>query len=149
MTDRMFYEQDILESLTKKTFYDSPRIVLTDLEQSLLEKTNTSLVLSIVYTRIDTAIRCVTRPLVGPHGPGSSLSFLYLGQGLNVTFVGSLKIFEDSGAGAGVPAPAPESSKGPKNAKCCVFMQFLRNVALLSVTDVATSVELPHLSQYP
>jgi hypothetical protein len=39
MTDRMFYEQDILEGLTKKTFYDSPRIVLTDLEQSLLEKT--------------------------------------------------------------------------------------------------------------
>jgi hypothetical protein len=43
---RMFYEQDILEGLTKKTFYDSPRIVLTDLEQSLLEKTSTSLVLS-------------------------------------------------------------------------------------------------------
>ena len=44
MTDRMFYEQDILEGLTKKTFYDSSRIVLTDLEQSLLEKTSTSLV---------------------------------------------------------------------------------------------------------
>jgi hypothetical protein len=44
MTDRMFYEQNILEGLTKKTFYDSPRIVLTDLEQSLLEKTKTSLV---------------------------------------------------------------------------------------------------------
>jgi hypothetical protein len=41
---RMFYERDILEGLTKKTFYDSPRIVLTDLEQSLLEKTSTSLV---------------------------------------------------------------------------------------------------------
>jgi hypothetical protein len=35
MTDRMFYEQKNLEGLTKKTFYDSPRIVLTDLEQSL------------------------------------------------------------------------------------------------------------------
>jgi len=46
LTDRMFYEQEILEGLTKKTFYDSPRIVLTDLEQSLLEKTSTSLVLS-------------------------------------------------------------------------------------------------------
>ena len=48
MTDRMFHEQDILEleGLTKKTFYDSPRIVLTDLEQSLLEKTSTSLVSS-------------------------------------------------------------------------------------------------------
>ena len=45
-TDRMFYERDILEGLTKKTFYDSPRIVLTDLEQSLLEKTSTSLVSS-------------------------------------------------------------------------------------------------------
>ena len=44
MTDRMFYEQDILEGLTKKTFYDSPRIVSTDLEQSLLENTSTSLV---------------------------------------------------------------------------------------------------------
>jgi len=44
MTDRMFYKQTILEVLTKKTFYDSPRIVLTDLEQSLLEKKSTSLV---------------------------------------------------------------------------------------------------------
>jgi hypothetical protein len=51
MTDRMFYEQDILEGLTKKTFYDSPRIVLTDLEQSLLEKTSTSLVSSHRFTR--------------------------------------------------------------------------------------------------
>jgi hypothetical protein len=45
-TDRMFFEQEILEGLTKKTFYDSSRIVLTDLEQSLLEKTSTSLVSS-------------------------------------------------------------------------------------------------------
>ena len=45
-TDRMFYERDILEGLTKKTFYDSPRIDLTDLEQSLLGKTSTSLVYS-------------------------------------------------------------------------------------------------------
>jgi hypothetical protein len=44
MTDRIFYKQTILEGLTKKTFYDSPRIVLTDLEQSLLEKKSTSLV---------------------------------------------------------------------------------------------------------
>ncbi len=36
--------EDLQEGLTKKTFYDSPRIVLTDLEQSLLEKTSTSLV---------------------------------------------------------------------------------------------------------
>ena len=47
----MFYEQDILEGLTKKTFYDSSRIVLTDLEQSLLEKTSTSLVLFPTFTR--------------------------------------------------------------------------------------------------
>ena len=59
-TDRMFYERDILEGLTKKTFYDSPRIVLTDLEQSLLEKTSTSLVCSIIYKHVDTAIKCVT-----------------------------------------------------------------------------------------
>ena len=43
---RMFYEQDILEGLTKKTFYDSSGMVLTDLEQSLLEKTSTNLVFS-------------------------------------------------------------------------------------------------------
>jgi hypothetical protein len=47
----MFYEQDTLEGLTKKTFYDSSRIVLTDLEQSLLEKTSTSLVLFPTFTR--------------------------------------------------------------------------------------------------
>ena len=56
----MFYERDILEGLTKKTFYDSPRIDLTDLEQSLLEKTSTSLVCSIIYKHVDTAIKCVT-----------------------------------------------------------------------------------------
>jgi len=38
ITDRMFYEQDILEGLTKKTFYDSPRIVLTDLEQKFIRE---------------------------------------------------------------------------------------------------------------
>ena len=54
---RMFYEQDILEGLTKKTFYDSPRIVLTDLEQSLLEKTSTSLVYPISYEYVDTALK--------------------------------------------------------------------------------------------
>jgi predicted regulator of Ras-like GTPase activity (Roadblock/LC7/MglB family) len=73
----MFYERDILEGLTKKTFYDSPRIVLTDLEHSLLAKTNTSLVSSIIYKHVDTAIKCVTSTCVGPHGPGSSRSFLY------------------------------------------------------------------------
>ena len=49
---------------------------MTDLEQSLLEKTSTSLVLSSnVYTH-DTALKCVTRPLCGPYGPGSSQDFL-------------------------------------------------------------------------
>ena len=42
----LFYERDILEG-------DSPRTVLTDLEQSLLEKTSTSLVCSIIYKHVD------------------------------------------------------------------------------------------------
>ena len=75
--DRMFYERDILEGLTKKTFYDSPRIDLTDLEQSLLEKTSTSLVCSIIYKHVDTAIKCVT-DLLDLTVLGSSQSFLYI-----------------------------------------------------------------------
>jgi hypothetical protein len=47
---RLFYERNILEGLTKWNFYDSPRI-----EQSLLEKTSTTLVYSISYEYVDTA----------------------------------------------------------------------------------------------
>jgi hypothetical protein len=67
----MFYERNILEGLTKWNFYDSPRI-----EQSLLEKTSTSLVCSISYEHVDTAIKCITSTPVGLHRPGSSPSFL-------------------------------------------------------------------------
>jgi hypothetical protein len=68
---RMFYERNILEGLTKWNFYDSPKI-----EQSLLEKTSTSLVYSISYEYVDTALKRVTWTPVGLHRPGSSPSFL-------------------------------------------------------------------------
>jgi hypothetical protein len=79
MTDRMFYEQDILEGLTKKTFYDSPRIVLTDLEHRtnfIREDEHESRLFSSFHTHVDTALKCVIRPLCEPQGSGSSLSFL-------------------------------------------------------------------------
>jgi hypothetical protein len=52
---RMFYERNILEDPTKWNFHDSPRI-----EQSLLEKTSTSLVYSISYEYVDTVLKRVT-----------------------------------------------------------------------------------------
>jgi hypothetical protein len=77
----MFYEQDILEGLTKKTFYDSTRIVLTDLEKKFIGEDEHESRLFIVYTHVDTTLKCVTRPLCEPQGSGSSLSFHYGGSG--------------------------------------------------------------------
>ena len=71
---RMFYERNILEDPTKWNFHDSPRI-----EQSLLEKTSTSLVCSTFDKHVDMAIKYVTSTPLGLHRPGSSPSFLYSG----------------------------------------------------------------------
>jgi hypothetical protein len=72
----MFYEQDILEGLTKKTFYDSSRIEFDRFRTRFIrEDKQESRLISSFYTHVDTAIKCVTRPLIGPTGPGSSLSF--------------------------------------------------------------------------
>ena len=67
----MFYEQDILEGFTKKTFYDSSRIVLTDLEQIVYwRRENVSLPLLSLFShshaRVTRHQKHVTRL---PHSP--------------------------------------------------------------------------------
>ena len=54
----------------------SPEILSPDLEQSLLEKTSTSLVYPLDLSTHDTVIKVLPRPLCGPNGPGSSHLFL-------------------------------------------------------------------------
>ncbi len=72
----MRLETDVLRMRVDGLRRFSPQILSPDLKQSLLEDDHDSRLIPTLTRTIDTALKCVTRPLVGPHGPGSSRSFL-------------------------------------------------------------------------